>query len=1211
MHDEQHRKRQMAVDERIIEKRRAIVIKRSTLLQNVFGYSKVNEPFLAPPPLSSADTVSPPIVPSATAFQKDPQSLSSTTASTEWAPTAADLGKDEPTPLLSEAAASITELMGNDFLPHASTHSKEQSNVHPSSKKHSGHHASAGPARRKYHPDLLTFTFPAAPPSEDMTEFQMSDSVSTAGEDPQAFRDTSMPAPSFSPQSAASSEFNIWEDKDDVDAEGEYCEDEQETVQNNVISDVSLKHKGTSGKDGNTSQSLPQYHPAPQPPRQPATQCNVVPNLEDVFDQWFRFGRKNWEGLSLLEPREIPIESITARTVPCHEPYVPKELREKPVKLFTIAAKHDAAEIKMFEIEVLPKSEKARKALFKLNDRGVYHETSTVNSNVWTVLFIREKAPRFMGYGSKGPGKPEDETGTGVHVAKKIRRGQGPDVEEAPMLGEDSAHHSWQIVAWPSVHASRVLEVLGPVRDNKMEEMDNSKAPQGKPAATGRPPLAPKLAQVRQTPPPKGTGRVHLKDARAYTEYKTTARARAEMKQQFAGDAVFEDGENSPLPLQHPFCFKVVDAIKGHVTKKSAGMSGLTIDGDGGDNNSVLVGGMQRLTCLRFQRGGTYPLLTGKGVDLNYWNTFCEYFCKGEVQLEVFSPADGEPVVLSEEEQQRRRSTGPSDTLSQGAADINNANRASNYRVGAFGTGGRTSDTPIPEPMRSAMEHNRVDQPDSTPLLQRQNTPYGTQNGPPQHGTRDGYRFQSNAQNTQRHKSLHQLPSPIKPSLHPQHSRVNSDSAGGFTVRPQHRDHHRDTSAEFIKVFADADADADSPTNTPTAKRRAFGREFGDGPSRTDPLLRGWQMEMLDALGNHRSPAWDGWTDRSIYHDKRMKQIEVISARIAEEAFTCPSKIVRVLHDDRALRDGNVMVQHYEAEAERRHAEYENLKKLRWYRQQVASDNDDLRKREQHFQPLEYMEDVRSKATQRECEKGRMSPSAGLRVLRKTLRAGEGQKLEELQQLQQQQQREHQRRQEEHRKQIQQQLQQQSRLQALGAYGVQDRPYGSHHQQHRPQAQHVPGSYGQPFAPSTFSYGGAPQQQQQHPATVGGHGYHQSKAPSVPPNMTYAQHCPYRGPSQPTYGRVQQQHIGQNFNGQMDAPLPPVTQQQERAPPSAAAAAAVGPSYFVWGHVPSAMAAAAEETRANDGKAMKSSWAAVEDEDDDDSEDDYFENGWY
>ncbi|OJD31292.1 uncharacterized protein BKCO1_500005 [Diplodia corticola] len=1214
MHDEQHWKRLRTIERKRIKDHRPTVAGRSMILHGVLGYGKVNKPFLAPPPVPSADIVSSPTVSVAAAFSEHPRSLSSTTASTEWAPTAdidivgQHIRKDEPTPRFREATTSAAKPIAKNSLPHLSANFKTQVNV-DSSSKDPAHVGPTQSTKRKYHPDLLGFTFPAAPTQEVKTASHMGGSSSAVSAESQALGyDFTPVAPS--PQRAASSEFHIYKDKGDIDAEGETCGDDRNNVQNNVLSDMLLKHIGATTNDDNTTQSSLQQYPAPpQSPCPPATQCNVVPNLEDIFDQWFRFGRQNWEGLCLLQPREIPIESITARTLPCVEPYVPAELREKPVKLFTITENQDVAALKMFEIEVLPESEDARLALFNIIDRGPnFHETSTAKPTVWTVLFVREKEQRFVGYNFKGSKSFEDQkTGTRVHVAKRRRSVQDLDVE-APLLGEDSAQHSWQIMAWPSAHTSRFLEVSGPVRTQVSSNEELSNKPQGRSAA-GRAPLAPKTVQVRQNLATHESGRVHLKDARAYAEYNTTARAHADTRH-CASDSVLrfaEDQENAPFSPQRSCCLKV-DVVKGRVEQTSTSMSG--------DINSVLVHERQRLTCVRFQRGGAYPLLTGKGVDLNYWNTFCEYFCKGEVQLEVWSPADGEPVVLSEEEEQRRRGTKTENAPTQ----EEHAKDMGKDGLDPFLTGGRTSDTPIPELMRSTMQHGHIDLPDSTPPLQKQHTQYDTQSYLPQRGTRNGYQFAPDVQNTRRQQSLHQLPSLNKPSVHPQHSHATSIPDGSSTMRFQNLGHYRNSSSETIKVRPDVD----SPSDTPTAMPPAFGWEFGGSSTHTGPLLRGWQMEMLDALEKKRSPAWKYWTDRSMNYDRRMEAIELENEVIAQEAFADWPSEVHVLRDTRATRDGNTLVECYNEEAIRRYKQYHDLKGCRRFAEQVADDDRLLKRREQRLQPLEYMKDVRLRQLQRAYEKGRVSSPVARRALWNQLCVDKSRELQEVYQN--------------HREVVQQQLQQVASLKARGgAYGGSDQTYQFQQQQ---EAQQPPASsFGrQPFPP----------QQQQQAAFDHAYDQLQYSAPY------YTHHGQYTTAPQPTYEHTQQpqapppfhdynnnnntddvdthlQRIDQAFNrhtNDAEPAFPPVIQQRAPAPRAADNADADAPSYFVWNHVSGAPVPARGPMRRRvSGNAKASAvesaalWSSDVDDDDeeeeedttdgDEEEDEYFETGWY
>ncbi|KAB2579061.1 hypothetical protein DBV05_g2419 [Lasiodiplodia theobromae] len=1216
MHDELHRSRKLAFDEKVIDERRATVADRSAVLQRILGYAKVNGPFTAPPPLPAADTVSAstvlmPTVSSGHAVSKDLQPLSSVAARMKWSPTIDVVAqrnvKSQPSLGRQEATMQIAQPISNSSLPHQSTDSQKKPKLQSSPKKHLDRKAPVEPARRKYHPDLLGFTFPAAPAPEDKKDQKMNDAMSYGGftgqDSPAAGRkvlgNAFTPEP-FAPPSAQSSEFDIYRDAESTSTEDAPQFNNNTNVHNKVLHDMSSKRTIT----GNTLQNSSQFQSTPQPPRQPPTQCNVVPNLGYLFDQWFRFGRKHWEGLCLLQPREIPIHSVTARTIPCPPRTSPYEIVEKPAKLFTIADQHDAAEVKMIEVEVLPESDNMRKAL--LNSHHPYHETSTANPNIWTILYIQEKPSRFPENSAKGPEKlGKGDTGVvGTPVAKRRRGTQVQGVEE-PVLGEETVQTSWQLVAWPSAHVSRFMEVLGPVREKDLSDEQTENRAQG--SSAGRTPLAPKIVQVRQQPSlgKPQSGRVHLKDARAYAEYMATAQARAE-KQQNASDGapqVVADRERIPFPLQPPFYFKV-DAVAGRVQQLqqlSGSMSSLSI-GNKSDENVVLVHEMQRLTCLRFQRGGAHPLLAGNDVDLNYWNTFCEYFAKGEVQLEVLSPVDGEPVILSEREQQLRRGTGARNVSTWGEElDARHSAGTSKGRLDALRSGGRTWGTPIPESMKSAIKDEREDEPDSTPLLQRQHTPYGAQNGFQQRGTRNAYQFISKARNTTRHQSLYQLPSLSKPMDHLQHTRVSSfPKASSTTCTKQHSDRQDGSSVETIKAKPIIDVTNKTPVAQP--------KFVGAAAERTGPLMKGWQMEMLDALGKGQNPVWQGWTERSATYQEREKEIEHGEKRIAQEAFSHWSKEVQVQDEDRSCRDDNTMFQSYAAETKRRHEDMVRLQAAKPLREKLDDNEDMLRGREAMYQSRKHMDEVRLEAIRRECNRGRMSPKTGMRILEKSLRVGQQQKQEENQQRQHQQQQEYQQR---------QYQQQPVHPVNQGALGSLDQAYRF---QHLHQPPYVPGVLARPI-PQTVPYGMHQQQYHNHPQhqqqVPFGYGFANPYADAqrraqhlLGMNQAaypYGQHVPQAyGQVQQPYAQAQQQpfhshlqQIGRHFNQQMAAP-PPALQQPAPGAPGV-------PSYFVWQQVSGALAA--EQQRASYSNAME--YEEADEDDDEDDDDDEHEGGYY
>ncbi|EOD50013.1 hypothetical protein UCRNP2_3214 [Neofusicoccum parvum UCRNP2] len=271
-----------------------------------------------------------------------------------------------------------------------------------------------------------------------------------------------------------------------------------------------------------------------------------------------------YQGLRLLQPREIPINSVTARTLPCGTISPPG--LEKSTVLLTICSGYDVAEIKMFEAEIATNSGKGLDI-----DHGIYHETSTSNPNIWTVLFIREK-PQLVPTGNvRGPDMPNER------------------------------------------------EALS---NDKVDKMSRSRP------GLGRKPLAPIYQPQRLS-----------------TKVNTT---------------------------------------EGHW--KVCYFDNQDIEVGNSDNDTVSVHEGQRLTCLRFYRGGKIPLLAGKGVDLTYWKTFCDYFSKGELQLEFLCPDRAEPIILSEEEQLRRR----------GKGKTNHAKANNNYRHTGASQTGHTANTPTP-----------------------------------------------------------------------------------------------------------------------------------------------------------------------------------------------------------------------------------------------------------------------------------------------------------------------------------------------------------------------------------------------------------------------------------------------------------------------------------------------------------------------------------
>ncbi|GME30577.1 uncharacterized protein LTHEOB_5656 [Neofusicoccum parvum] len=522
-----------------------------------------------------------------------------------------------------------------------------------------------------------------------------------------------------------------------------------------------------------------------------------------------------YQGLRLLQPREILINSVTARTLPCGTISPPG--LEKSTVLLTICSGYDVAEIKMFEAEIATNSGKGLDI-----DHGIYHETSTSNPNIWTVLFIREK-PQLVPTGNvRGPGMPNGMThGGGPHVAKK-RRGQGPDVGTA--TGSATVQHPWQIIAWPSAHLTKFKETLGPEREalsnDKVDKMSRSRP------GLGREPLVPIYQPQRLS-----------------TKVNTT---------------------------------------EGHW--RVCYLDNQDIEVGNFDNDTVSVHEGQRLTCLRFYRGGKIPLLAGKGVDLTYWKTFCDYFSKGELQLEFLCPARAEPIILSEEEQLRRR----------GKGKTNHPKANDNYRHTGASQTGHTANTPIPTANIGVS------------LL------------------------------------------PMAPALH---LRTNSlphfGSAVAYQVLP------RSYSAGY----------------NPYPYRQL--------PRRKVAVMRGWQAEMLSALGQERNPKWAGWTDRSPLHRARNSMTEKWEKQQIEWAVHSKDRARYILHaEPRACRDDGTIVADYfkGAERELNRVEKKVAAKFRSGGLNEEEERARLRQNEMLLGPYEHLRDVRATATKRAEARRRYRP---------------------------------------------------------------------------------------------------------------------------------------------------------------------------------------------------------------------------------------------
>ncbi|EKG15689.1 hypothetical protein MPH_07124 [Macrophomina phaseolina MS6] len=643
MHNGRDFLRQCAVDEEHLQSSFARVTERSAALQNILGFSDVNEPFAPPPSLPKCSTL--PVSSSTTATTNvlssrfvRPSRRESTIAR------GADLN-DGPVgrALLQRQAAtmSMTQLMGDDLMPQMLASHSEPTRIPYSSRNNR-------PSSLTSHPDLLGFKFPQPssqenPPSSHKHDNLHQDAAPAEGYIGLDSRACNVEGQFQASQTAESQPFNPRQNRNDSGAvfNGNQTFTPTDVSANAFISrnfNAPRGHKSCSPTK--TSFQL----------RALATPPNIFPGLQKVFEQWIRFGRQSAHGLRLLEPREISLLSVTARTIPCASIVPPGEQPEKATKLFTIAVNHDVAELKMFECEVVPETEPASASLLNMN-RSPYHDTSNANPNIWTILFIREKMQLGNRGKKRGSGDLDATERAEDHVSKKRRGAQGSMVE-APVPSGNS-HHSWQMIAWPSAHVTKTLEACGPVQE---------KGSQGR--LTSRKPLAPKVVQVRQQPLPlslQKDRRVHLKDARAHVGYNAAAPARATASRQNFNDGApqieQQEQENYCItsPLQRPF--SRINVVAGNFEAQqdhSADVSGLSIDDDI-NTNSVLVYKMQRLTCLRFSRGGNIPLLAGNGVDLGYWNSFCEQFGKGETQLEFISSAEGEPVILSASERLRRR----------------------------------------------------------------------------------------------------------------------------------------------------------------------------------------------------------------------------------------------------------------------------------------------------------------------------------------------------------------------------------------------------------------------------------------------------------------------------------------------------------------------------------------------------------------------------
>ncbi|KAF4307439.1 hypothetical protein GTA08_BOTSDO03721 [Botryosphaeria dothidea] len=963
--------RQCALDELHLNKSFARVTDYSAALQQILGFGDSNEPFTAPLPLPSPNGHPTSQPPSTSLPLSHPlQRLHSFNA------TAASAGiKDGLGYNVSFERADVATSV-SDTLSQPSSLSVPPLVLH-SSQKHAQSGVCVKPLGRAHHPD------PRSSPPENQHESKQAGFVrqdaATRGDVDRGSEESTLGA--LRPQTSKNRCFTTHEQFNK-----EY-----------------LQYTETNGPSNATiSRNIEVYHFRPTAqlsfqPQGPAAPRNIVPGIERLFEQWIRYGYDCSDGFRMLRPREIPITSVTARTLPCISIGSPGEEIEKPTKLFTITVNQDVAELKLLQCEVLPESAANRK--FSLNiKRRPYHETSAADPNIWTILFIREKQQLDAGGSRRSSGNPEANDGT--HVAEKRRRVQDPAVE-APSTGQD-VQHSWQMIAWPSAHVTKYMEVYGPIQEKVSDEGIAKRSPS---KTASRTPLAPKVVQIRQPPaqPPSRDRLAHLKDSQSFAGYKTAAQEFVESNQYFnvrAAQVVLEKENSSGLqstPLQRPF--SKVNIVAGEVDTfrdTPFNLPGLSIT-EQSEPDSVLVYETQRLTCLRFLRGGNLPLLTGSGVDLGYWNDFCEYFARGEVQLEIISSTDGEPVVLSGTGEVRGNGAEQAASLRGGGK---NKNKNKNKKCAAdtqavSGPNSRAADTPSSQSsyttadegnhdnlrstqplqrngtstQRNGISMQRNDTPmqgdeaptqrNDTPMqrndtsLQRTNASLHSQVVSNQRGTGGSFQPLPNVTNTANNRPSHQRPNSAfaRPDFlrsTPTSSQPNANSAA--PTLPQHSQSHSNTSAPRPQLVATNSSNTAGGITTP-------------GTS----APHGWQTEVQNSLEQNRPPAWNEWTDRSQPYQQRQAQAATASQASADRALrgNWPDQLA-VLAEPRARRDaGNSAMQCYREGAQLSQQEMDEVVREGIASCRAVREWSRLRERERRAQPLRHLDRVRREAEQR------------------------------------------------------------------------------------------------------------------------------------------------------------------------------------------------------------------------------------------------------
>lgn len=987
--------RQCALDELHLNKSFARVTDYSAALQQILGFGDSNEPFTAPPPLPSPN-VHPASQPPSTGLPlSNPlQHLHNFNATTASAGIKDGLGYN----VSFERADVATSV--SDTLSQPSSLSVPPL-VLPSSQKHTQYGVCVKALRPTHHPDLLDGTFPRSSSPENQHDSKQTglirqDAVTRDGVD-RGSEESTLGA--LRPQASKNRSFTAHEQFNK-----EYSQ-----------------HTETNGpSNANISRNIEVYHfrPTAQPsfkPQGPAAPRNIVPGVERLFEQWIRYGCDCSDGFRMLRPREIPITSVTARTLPCISIGSPGEEIEKPTKLFTITVNQDVAELKLLQCEVFPESAANRKFSLSI-ERRPYHETSAADPNIWTILFIREKQQLDAGGRRRGSGNPEANDGT--HVVEKRRRVQDPAVE-APSTGQD-VQHSWQMIAWPSAHVTKYMEVYGPVQEKVSDEGIAERSPS---KTAGRTPLAPKVVQIRQLPaqPPSREGLAHLKDAQSFAGYKTAAQAFVESNQYFnvrAAQVVLEK-ENSggfqSTPLQRPF--SKVNTVAGEVDTfgdTPSNLPGLPIT-EQSEPDSVLVYETQRLTCLRFLRGGNLPLLTGNGVDLGYWNDFCEYFARGEVQLEIISSTDGEPVVLSGTGEVRGNGAEQAARL-RGGGKNKNKNKDKNKKCAAdtqavSGPNSRAADTPSSQSSYTTADERNYDNLRSTQPLQRNGT--STQ----RNGTsmqRNDTPMQGNEAPTQRNDTPMQRndtsPQRTNASLYSQVVSNQRGTGASFQPLPNMTNtaNNRPSHQRPNSAFARPDLLRSTPTSShPNANSAApappqHGQSHSNNTGVPRPQLvatnssntaggittpgtsapHGWQTEGLNSLEQNRPPAWNEWTDRSQPYQQRQAQAATASQVSADRALrgNWPDQLA-VLAEPRARRDaGNSATQRYREGAQLTQQEMDEVVREGIASCRAAREWSRLRERERRAQPLRHLDRVRREAEQRRrgppAQTGPMPPAA-------------------------------------------------------------------------------------------------------------------------------------------------------------------------------------------------------------------------------------------